>query len=178
MTDADCASALPCIAVNDTYRRVTDPVAIFAADIAWWIRSPEARACATAKYCLSGAGGIGTEDIHMLQRTGQTGLETNPSGLRSGGHSGYAAINLAYHFGASTIVLVGYDMQVASDGAHHWFGEHPDQSHPRYAQWLPLYAGLALALAAAGVTLINASRETAIHGVQRRSLEEVLCHVA
>lgn len=176
LATCDC-TGVPTVAINDTYRLVGDAVAIFAADAKWWARTPAARQRPSYKYCLSPTWVDGTDGIRTLARTGQTGLELDPTGLRSGGHSGYAAINLAYHLGASTIVLLGYDMKPGPDGAHHWFGEHPDGSHPRYEQWLRLYPELCWELWQQGVRLWNASRETAIpEEATRVSLEQVLAH--
>jgi hypothetical protein len=127
---------------------------------------------AAAKFTLE----FGAPDtVTRLPRTGQTGLERTPPGLRSGGHSGYAAIGLAYHWLAeqgllpgATLALLGYDMQPAPpDGngsapVHHFFGEHPDGSHPRYPQWIGLYCELKRELAQDGVRLVNCSRATAL----------------
>lgn len=176
--DLDACAGLPKVAVNDTYRLIPEAVAIFAADAVWWARTSAAGATAPHKYYLSGGGICPITGVHRLARTGQTGLELEPTGLRSGGHSGYAAINLAYHLGARKIILLGYDMRSGPDGQHHWFGEHPDRSHPRYAQWLPYYTELSAALAQEGVTLINASRVTVISTVRHCTLEEALHYAA
>ena len=180
LTVADLAACadFPCVAVNDTYQLHPAPAAIFAADPKWWARMSGARVRNTLKYCLSPTWVDGADGIRVLVRTGQRGLERDPTGLRSGGHSGYAAINLAYHLGAATIVLLGYDMQPAEDDTHHWFGAHPDGSHPRYQQWAGLYATLTEALASEGVRLINATRRTAIPYVPQVALEEVLADAA
>lgn len=42
--------------------------------------------------------------------SGLNGLETDIGGLRHGKNSGYAAINLAVHFHAKRIILMGFDM--------------------------------------------------------------------
>ncbi len=41
-------------------------------------------------------------------------------GVQGGGNSGYQAVNLAYLFGAKTILLLGFDMF-----GDHYFGRHP-----------------------------------------------------
>lgn len=176
LTKFDLATCwqFPIVAINDTYRLVPEAAVIFAAEATWWKRTPAARQRPSYKYCLSPAWKDGTDGITTLVRTGQRGLELDPTGLRSGGHSGYAAINLAYHLGAKTIVLLGYDMQPGPDGVQHWFGAHPDGSHPRYAQWLGLYNRLSWELWQHGVRLWNASRETAIPDVTRCTLKAAL----
>jgi hypothetical protein len=66
--------------------------------------------------------------LQLLQVSGQPGLDLRPGWVRTGGHSGYTAINLAVHLGATRIVLLGYDMMASPQGAHHFFGAHPDGS--------------------------------------------------
>ena len=46
-------------------------------------------------------------------------------GLRVNGNSGAGAINLAYHFGARRILLVGMDMKPGPNGEKHWHPDHP-----------------------------------------------------
>lgn len=57
-------------------------------------------------------------DIINLENSGKLGLDLNPNSIKHGGNSGYAAINLAYHLGAKTIVLLGYDMQKIENESH------------------------------------------------------------
>ena len=54
------------------------------------------------------------------------GLCTTPGEINSGqeSSSGFQAINLAYHLGATRVVLLGYDMRHHGKKAH-WFGDHP-----------------------------------------------------
>lgn len=148
------------ITVNDACRLVPTAPILFG-DPRWWRQHPDTWELPGQKYMLAGGWYHPAAGIHRLQRTGQTGLDRDPTGLRSGGHSGYAAINLAYHLGARVILLLGYDMQPQGE-THHFFGNHDDGSHPRYAHWLPLYAELAAALAADQVQLLNLSRQTAL----------------
>lgn len=169
-----CRSSSRILAINDACRLVPDADVIFAADVQWWRDHPEAQNCAGLKYTFAPTGPHPPAGIIPLARTGIEGLEMDPSGLRSGGHSGYAAINLAVHLGATRIVLLGYDMQPGPEGQHHWFGEHPNGSHPRYAQWIDLYANLFHLLLERHIWIGNASRETAITGIPRVCLEMAL----
>jgi hypothetical protein len=112
----------------------------------------------------------------VLRETGMTGLETDPSGLRTGKNSGFQAINLAVHLGARRIVLLGYDLQ-RTGGRERWFGSHPWQTR----SWselglamIPLFETLVSPLAALGITIINASRETALACFPRQPLAEAL----
>jgi hypothetical protein len=114
----------------------------------------------------------GHPHVTYLRPTGQGGLDDSRACLRTGGTSGYAAVNLAVHLGAVRIVLLGYDM--SADGAqHHFFGDYPDRSHPGYAGRLRYWPPLHELLQTRGVELINASRRTALPGVPRVSFDEL-----
>lgn len=108
------------------------------------------------------APGLGTDRIH------------------TGNNSGYQAINLAFLEGARRIVLLGYDMQ-HTGGRHHWHPDHPrhlgnfNPGMPELCR--PKFTPLAADLARAGVTVINASRETALTCFTRQPLTDVLASI-
>jgi hypothetical protein len=110
----------------------------------------------------------------VLKETGVTGLERDPSGLKTGRCSGIQAINLAVHLGASTIVLLGYDNQSGPDGRDHVYGANPSNRRPPYDLFLRCFETLVEPLAALGVTVVNASRVSALYTFPRVSLEEAL----
>jgi hypothetical protein len=101
----------------------------------------------------------------VLKNTGFSGLESQPNGLRTGKNSGYQAINLAVHLGAARIVLLGYDMQQGPKGEQRWFGSHPWQTRG-WAElghaMVPMFDTLVEPLANAGITVVNATRRTAL----------------
>ncbi len=107
----------------------------------------------------------------VLRHTGFTGLETDPSGLRTGKNSGYQAIGIAAHLGASTILLLGYDMR-ANGAVDHFFG-HRDRKPP-YVSFLPLFASLLKPLAERGITVINCTPESALTCFPKLSLRDAL----
>ncbi|MGE0362807.1 MAG: hypothetical protein AB7R67_18990 [Vicinamibacterales bacterium] len=102
------------------------------------------------------------------------GLSTDPSMLAMGHHSGYQAINLAVLLGAARVVLLGYDQQTTG-GKDHFFGAHWHGRRPPFDLFLSTFGGIVEPLRAAGVTVINASRETALTAFPRRPLAEALC---
>lgn len=112
--------------------------------------------------------------VTVLQNTGIEGLERRPFGLRNGRNGGYQAIGLAYHYGASRIVLLGYDMQAQKGRPSHWFGEHAHGMRSPYDLMRLAFPSIAAPLQAAGVTVLNASRETALTCFPRVSLSEAL----
>jgi hypothetical protein len=113
----------------------------------------------------------------VLRDTGYTGLESDPSGLRTGKNSGYQSINLAVHLGASRIILLGFDLQEGANGQQRWFGQHPWQTRP-WAELgkmcAPIFDTLVQPLAERGISINNASRETALTCFPRLPITEAL----
>lgn len=168
----DRASAI--IAVNDTYRLAPFATALMASDAAWWIHhKPQFDGL---KYSLENSAAR-VAGVMVLKRSGEHGIETDPTGLRTGRNSGAAAINLAVHFGASKIILLGYDMQATRGDKHsHFFGHHPFplRRSSNYHLFRSMFDKMVDALAKLNVEVINCSRETALKAFPRKPLREVL----
>lgn len=110
----------------------------------------------------------------VLRNTGFIGLETSPDGLKTGKNSGYQALNLAVHLGASRIVLLGYDMQPDAQDRDHFFGAHWHNQRPPFHAFVDLFGSLLEPLRALGVRVLNATRRTALTMFPIVSLEEAL----
>jgi len=102
-------------------------------------------------------------------------------GMSTGGNSGYQAAHMAGNMSASEIYLLGFDMKVWGGGPSHHDGWNPDENggkhglNPgRYDNYAPRFATLCAGMAREGISLVNCSRRTAITGVPRRPLEEVI----
>lgn len=63
------------------------------------------------------------------------GLSTDPAVIHYGHSSGYQLLNLAYHYGVTEAILIGYDLRYPkgysgaekrSGGDRHYFGEYPE----------------------------------------------------
>jgi len=106
-------------------------------------------------------------------RAKKVGIGTNPGKLSWGYNSGAAAINLAAHFGARQIVLLGFDMSHSNSQATHWHKGHghPRKTYNRFLKGIPAIAADASAL---GIEILNASQESAITHFRKVSLEGVL----
>lgn len=107
--------------------------------------------------------------------THRQGLNTKPGEVNSGLNSGFQAINLAYHFGARRIVLLGYDMQ-HTGGKTHWHGDHPRglTNAEGISSWVKYFRPLAEDLARLGVEVVNCSTDTALTCFTRAPLEATL----
>jgi len=154
----------PVIAINDAYRLAPWADGLYAADSKWWTWHQGVPTFTGPKYSLDPKAAK-WPGVQVLEDTGVEGLECRPSGLRTGRNSGYQAINLGVHLGAVRIVLLGYDMSPAPDGRSHWFGDHPDRNPSPYAHFLAAFTTIVAPLAAAGVSVVNCSRRTALTSV-------------
>jgi hypothetical protein len=110
----------------------------------------------------------------LLKNSGESGIDTDPGSLRTGRNSGYQAINIAVHMGAAKIVLLGYDMKADVDGRDHFFGAHPTGNRPPYDEFLRWWPTIVEPLQAQGVTVVNATRSTALDIFPKVSLSEAL----
>jgi hypothetical protein len=175
LTQADvdfCRGKARVIAVNNAYQIAPWADVLYAADDKWWTWHKGATSFLGLKYTIAPTR-QSWPGVVALRNTGQHGLESDPTGLRTGYNSGYQAINLAVHLGASRVVLLGYDFH-----GDHYFGSHPDRTRPPFAACLQAFATLPAPLAAAGVEVMNATRHTALRVFPCVPLETVLQAVA
>ena len=161
------------IAVNDNYSRAPWADVVYAGDCQWWnvhhanvkkqAPGTELWTCdnvAAARYRINRVRGANRPGLGSWQ-------------IHTGGNSGYQAINLAYLWGASRILLVGYDMQ-PTGGQAHWFGQHaaPLVQKQLFTEWCHRYQALAEDLQKKGVEVINCTRQSALIWFPRASIED------
>lgn len=79
---------------------------------------------------------------------------------------------MAYHYGASKIVLVGYDMKKPG---HHWHGKHPYNWGNALGvdDWVKEFDALSKDLAFVGVEVVNCTIDTALTCFKLDTLEGV-----
>ena len=167
------------IAINDAWRLAPWADALYACDGRWWRKQDGVRAYAGLKITLSNSAAqvAAWPEIKVLENTGTEGLELSPHGLRTGRNGGYQAINLAVHLGARRILLLGYDMRLSADGRSHWFGDHADwPTRPNIYRdvFLPHFEGLAHALDAIGVAVVNCTPGSALQVFPTAPLDQAL----
>jgi hypothetical protein len=178
-SDVDyCRGKAFVLAIKDAIRMAPWADVLYACDAKWWRYYGDALTFSGQKYTLDT---LAAKWATVLGRSGDEGLETTQKDcLRTGKNSGYQAINLAVHLGATKIVLLGYDMQPGVDGRDHWFGAHPRWrdaaavSSPPYFVFLPKFNTLVQPLKDLGIEIVNATRRTALKAFPCCSLEEAL----
>jgi hypothetical protein len=102
------------------------------------------------------------------------GIVTTPGRIAWGGNSGYAALNLAWQFGASKIVMLGYD-QTDVNGEH-WHGSHAPSIWKAFnwPMWRERFAEAAVDFVRLGVEVVNCTRHTTLTCFPLADLHETL----
>jgi len=169
------------IAVNDSYLFAPDATALYAADDKWWRwhhgcvaqhlqgRTTYPPFTGQFKYSL---GRTVFPDVQILKKGPETGLSADRGAVALGRNGCYQAINVAVHFGATRILLLGVDMQ--GHPSSHFFGRHPDNSGPPMLVCLERFATLLKPLKALGIEVLNCTRKTALECFPRVPLEQAL----
>jgi hypothetical protein len=181
-TDVDyCRGKARVIAINDAVRMAPWADVLYSSDRYWWPRHNGVPSFTGAKFGIGSSVGkfngfVKHPDVRVLKNTGYTGLELEPTGLRNGKNSGYAAINLAFHFGASRILLLGYDMG-RRQGLTHFFGDHVGMANPtdvHFGSWRRLFDSLLEPLTTAGVSVLNCTPGSSLNTFPMANLREML----
>lgn len=168
------------LAVNCTWQLVPWAQAMYAGDSGWWERyGDETHAFAGERWTRDEWAAIRYR-LHLIRKREGQGLCRERGFVHTGGNSGFQAVNLAWHFGARRIVLLGFDMHRQAGG--HWHGEHMDK-HGRpmlsapaahIAVWRREFPRLAFDLEHAGVGVVNATEGTALTCFRRKPLQAAL----
>lgn len=173
----------PVLVINDNYKLAPWGDWLYACDQKWWLWHED------DKDLLDFKGRKFTQseswegenlsrikakhNLTVIKSVGKYGLSTDPDFIHQGGNSGYQAINLAYHLGASKVILIGYDMQATGDKGH-WFGEHPDKIRSNYKNFCNRFEELAKHAKEMNLGVINCTPTTALTCFPKMSLKHAL----
>lgn len=177
MEESTKGTAWKIAVVNNSFIRYPNADLLFASDLAWWRKYHEkVRAAGFAgELWTQNRGAASKYRLGYVASKNTRGLSRDSSVVYHGGSSGHMAINLAFHFGAQRIVLVGFDNQ-RTGGQAHWHGEHVQglSRGQAFPAWDAHFVTLAEGLAAEGIEVFNCSISTALTCFRCMALEEVL----
>ncbi|MBZ7921653.1 hypothetical protein LAC81_07645 [Ensifer adhaerens] len=109
--------------------------------------------------------------IRRLWRDKTSSLSRDPTKL-AGFCSGANALNLAFHFGANPIYLLGFDM-----GGGHWHGNHQAPARDLYqAEFIPSLERMSRELAIEGVRVFNCNPASALKCFPFADVSTVIGH--
>jgi hypothetical protein len=175
-----CRGKARVIAVNDAYRLAPWADALYAADASWWHRHDGVPSFPGPKWSIAHRGWDRFverfPDVQRLRNAGARGISTDPTAINTGQNSGYQAVNLAVLYGASRIVLLGYDMGYRDTGHKHFFGNHPGalNQQPPFHAFIDLFTSAVAPLKALGIEIVNCSRVTRLGCFTKAPLRDVL----
>jgi len=167
------------LAVNDAYKVLPFADAMYACDWPWWRKHDGAKDFKGQRYTshsldpslADDKSAVAHEfpDIKMLPARNGAGFGRDVIHYGIGGSSGFQAVNLAINFGASRIVLVGFDYRHIGAKSH-FFGDHEGLRQATDEH----YRDLARAFGPAPVPIVNATPGSAIGCYPAMVLSEAL----
>jgi hypothetical protein len=128
------------IAVNSSYERAPSADVLFFGDCRWWDEHRDKPALRSFPgrlvTCSQAAVEAPPYTLHRLRRdTPPPGFSADTRAVASQWTSSQGAMNLAAHFGARRIVMLGLDLQRAADGATHHHSPHKWPNKPGNRTW-------------------------------------------
>ena len=102
-------------------------------------------------------------------------IEESPYLINQGSNTGYSALNVAYHLGAKTIYLLGYDMKIDKDKTN-WHNGYPNQISltPKMMKtFLMVFQGSNELYKEKDIKIYNVNNNSELTEFETKSLEEV-----
>lgn len=150
---------------------------LYACDERWWDFHKGAPEFEGVKLTQSKEAAEKYPDVKLIQgcHANGKGLSFDEKTIHFGNNSGFQVLNLAYFFGATRIILIGYDMQRTNDKTH-WHGDHPKPMHQPsgFEKWKKNFAIAAKQLKERNVKVINCTAITALNCFEKADLADVL----
>lgn len=173
------------VAINDAHRLAPWADVLYSSDRRWWNHYKGVPEFTGMKYGVGSGTGkqnpyAKCPDVVVLKNTGYDGIETNPTALRTGRNSGFAAVNLAVHLGAKRILLLGYNLGYRN-GRAHFFGNHPaglTQTTGLYPGFRRSFDRVAPVLAGMGIEVVNCTPQSSLSAFPLKTLREALAKPA
>lgn len=166
------------IAINESYKLCPWAEILYGCDVGWWrLRAgvPDFHGLKISQDAVACKQYRDLVKIDVVARSDELVLD-RPGRLGAGGNSGFQTLNLAVQFGATGIMLIGFDMRL--DRGVHWHGRHPDPlSNPtehNVKRWCKACDGGKDKLRELGVQVINCSAESALQSYPKMTIEGAL----
>lgn len=172
LTPVQLPPDLRMIVTNDTHKMFPAADVLYACDFLWWKLNHKVAGC--KHHWTQDRAAAERFGLNYVRHESREGL--GRTALRTGGNSGYGAVNLAYLFGAKRILLIGFDMKEGPKGEKHWHPDHPKPlvQKQQFHEWIHKFKALADDLKAAGVEVINCTPGSALKCFPTGDLETEL----
>lgn len=170
---------LPVLAIKNNVELAPFAEAVYGCDFPWWEQVaglpnfPGLKLAYDKRACDQ----FGCQRVQIPEPKGNRLLFGEIGVVGAGGNSGFQALNLAVQWGATKVLLVGFDMHARS--GVHWYGRNtafrasnPDEDN--FRRWRAAFDAAASDLQARGVEAINASPISDLKAFRRLNLEDAL----
>lgn len=170
------------IAVNDAFlRQEAAPDVAYFGDCKWWDWNKTEFKKFSGLKITTCQRLYHIKIIKTFKRGKPLGIETTRGYIAWNNCSGLSAINIAYHFGAKKIVLVGFDMGPMNKDdkeVFHWHNRHkaPPVAGAYNSRYLPTIPAIMSDAKNLGIEIVNASAHTYISPlvIRRERLEDCI----
>jgi hypothetical protein len=169
---------LPVIAIKENVELAPWADVVYGCDRAWW-RNMQGLPKYDGLRITATQMEVGPTDIKLItvEATTDKILTDKPGVVGSGGNSGFQALNLAVQFGATRVLMVGFDMD--DRAGVHWYGRNSGmgRSNPsewNFRRWRVAFINAVPVLDKLGVEVLNASQHTSLNCFPRTTVERTL----
>jgi len=152
---------------------------VYGCDAPWWLDRRGLPKFGGLKFFHGPQAANHWKDMHRVEIVmGKDEMLVDlPLKIGNGGCSGFQSLNLAVQFGASDIILVGFDLH--DRGGVHWYGRNKwdRASNPmpsNFNRWNKGFAAALPSLNKLGITVVNASTESELKPFPKKSLQETI----
>lgn len=169
------------IVINSSYEAAPWAPVLFFGDRRWHLQHKGRRAFmefpGLKMTCSDPATGNNLLHLHRVIPTKEQGLAERRDSVASQKTSFAGAMNVAYHYGAKRIILLGADFCRAVDGRSHHHQPHIWENLPGNQTWdtqMTQFQFIVEPLRRAGIEVINASPDSRLPYWPRQNLEDFL----
>jgi len=169
--------------INESYRLAPWADVLYACDHHWWIHVKGAKNFSGIKITQDE---IAIRHFPELKKVSVKKdkasivhelLMDKAGEVGGGGHSGFQMINLSVQFGATGILLIGFDM-CGDPNKPHWHGRHaPPMNNPievNFKNWRKYLADAKPKLEALGIDMVNCSPISTLQDYPKMTVDEAL----
>jgi len=164
------------IAINRALEVLPFVDVIFFSDLRFWKQYRQSILAHKAEYKVTfckEAYEDAPEDLTYLKNEKRYGLESDITKICDGKNSGYAAMNLAAHLGASLIVLLGYDMKEKGDNTHWHSGYTEGYAERKLKAYNEAFKSIVNPLKDLNINVLNACEDSDLEYWSKATLESV-----
>jgi hypothetical protein len=174
--DAALRSGHFTIAVNGAYKIAPTADVLYAGDMLFWkTQMAEIKRVFKGKLVTQDNGSAQRWGIQRVRGTNRDGFGKDV--IHLGGNSGFQGVNLAYVWGYTRIILLGFDLRLGSKGERHFHADwpHPMVQNQVFEEWLKKWDRASRDIRAFGIEILNCTPGSALTCFPMPRWQDVLC---